>query len=511
MLKEKIECYKKVAKDLANEVISSADFKKQSSVIGIYEQKTPNTFMVRVRIPGGIITLKNIKTILNIADNYADGYIHFTTRQDIQFHNVNIENTCKILDELHLNSLITYGSGGNAARNIACSAMSGFGANDIFDVTEYAQKVSEYIAKDQSYCNLPRKYKIAFSSTHIDSANARISDLGFIAKIQNNQKGFELYGAGGLGNTSCVSMKLSDFINANDVLYHVEAMKQLFEKEGDRTNRNKARIRFIRYRLGDENFKEKYFEFVEKVKKESNLDLNTSSNVNNNFKTENCNNKNTRLIKQNNENYAILIHPQGGTVSTKEMYNVTKFLENKNLISIRLTNEQSFIVRNLSLNDAESLLKLTSNFASDYDINNSISCISASICKTGLCKSQELLNTIIKRFEKEPVKIKSILPQLYISGCKNSCSQHQKALIGFAGKFVKTDDGIKNAYTLFLGGNTTDENAHLAKEYGCILAEDIPDLLYEIAQNACKFNNIHNCLEDKNLISAIINKYNNEP
>lgn len=175
------------------------DLKSFSSIMGIYKERLTDTYMVRPRIAGGVTTLKQLKDISKIAKKCDVVKIRFTTRQDIQFHCLKIEYLDKILDELVKVDLITRGAGGDGIRNIACSPLSGVSQDDVFDVTPYMNEVTNYMMKDPANINLPRKYKIAFSNSAEDTANATITDIGFIAKIVEGKRGFEVYGAGGLG------------------------------------------------------------------------------------------------------------------------------------------------------------------------------------------------------------------------------------------------------------------------------------------------------------------------
>ncbi|WP_243156219.1 nitrite/sulfite reductase [Clostridium sp. C2-6-12] len=244
------------------------DFKSFTSIMGIYKERLTETYMVRARIPGGCTTLEQLKEINEIAKKYEGIQIRFTTRQDIQFHSVKIEDLGEILDDLIKAGLTTKAAGGDGVRNVACSPLSGVAVDEVFDVTPYMKAVANYMLEDPKNLKLPRKYKIAFSNSLEDTVNATITDIGFIAKIVNGKRGFEVYGAGGLGGGPRVGIKLEDFIDHKDPLYYIQAMKQIFEREGDRENRHKARLRFVLQRLGEEAFREMFKAELDKVRTE---------------------------------------------------------------------------------------------------------------------------------------------------------------------------------------------------------------------------------------------------
>jgi sulfite reductase (ferredoxin) len=464
--------------------IESTRFKPYRVSMGIYEQRELGTYMVRTRIPAGVITLEQLKKISELADLYAYGAIHFTTRQDIQFHKVNLKNTADIMEGLLEVGIMTRGTGGNTARNVVCSPLSGVDPQEVFDVTEYAQHVTIHLLNDPTTLNLPRKFKIGFSNTLADTANATISDLGFVAKIQNAQQGFEVYGAGSLGPNPTAAIKLEDFIPGTEVLHHVQAMKELFENEGDRTNKHKARIRYILFRLGEQEFRNRYRQQVQKVKAEKDLDIKVSTKKLSSTKDRQTDISNQLLIKQKDgERYAVYIHPENGNMNTAQLNKIIGFadqLENKDYI--RISNTQGFYIRELAEDKAEELLNIASEFISSFDIDNSIACAGAATCQLGLCLSQNLLVAIKDRFKNESTIIKPVLPRIYVSGCPNSCGQHQIGKIGLSGKAKRTEDGLIPMYTIHLGGNTQPGDVRLAQPIRDIPAKKIPEFLYQLAQ-----------------------------
>lgn len=468
--------------EFKNGIIEPERFKPYSASMGIYEQRENDTYMIRTRIPSGVIYLNQLKKISELAKKYAHGYVHLTTRQDIQFHRVSLDDTVNIMEELLEVDIVTKGTGGNTARNVGCSPLSGVSKDDIFDVTPYAIATAEYALNDPTIFNLPRKFKIAFSNSPEDTGNATIADLGFVAKIQNGEKGFEVYGAGGLGGSPKVSIKLEDFIQASDVLYHVQAMKEIFEDEGDRTNKNKARIRFILQRLGEDAFKALYYETVEKVKREKSIDTifidkNTSKPIG-----ELITNNNPLVFEQNNEGYySIYVHPQNGNLKAESIDEITNIISNlEDKPSIRLTNTQGFYIKDVKGSHVDEFLNIMQKFTSPFDVDNSVACAGAATCKLGLALSQNLMTAIADRLSDVDPKLKVQLPRIFISGCPNSCGQHQKGEIGLYGKAKRANDGLVPMYEVTFGGSVGVGKAALGTEYGTIPAKKIPEFIYQI-------------------------------
>ena len=465
------------------------NLKSFSSIMGIYKERLTETYMVRPRIPGGCITVEQLKAISEIAKKYGESRIRFTTRQDVQFHSVKIEDLNNVLDGLIKAELTTKGAGGDGVRNVTCSPLSGVAIDEVFDVTPYMKAVANYMMEDPTNLKLPRKYKIAFSNSLEDTVNATMTDIGFIAKIIDGQRGFEVYAAGGLGRSPKVGVKLEDFIDHKDALYYVQAIKQIFEREGDRINRHKARLRFVLQRLGEDKFREMFKSELRKVRAEKDLTLNIDFEKEDTLSLRRKSEKNwdithvNKIITQKQDGYySVYIHAQGGSMTTENLDIILDFIKALDYkVSIRLTMTQGFFVRDLKEIDAERLVDLTVEFSSIFDIDNSIVCAGPRICNFGINNSQGLLKEIIETLKDEPFEIRNALPQLLISGCPNSCAQPQKGIIGLIGKKKRTDDGFIHVYSILFNGKVGPGVAKFGEDYGEIPTKKIPQFLKELA------------------------------
>jgi len=460
-----------------------------TSIMGIYKEGPKDSYMVRSRIAGGVTTANQLQAISNIAKKHGIE-MRITTRQDIQFHSVKVEKLATVLDDLLTCGLITRGAGGDGVRNIACSPLSGVAQDEIFDVTPYVKAVTNYMMEDPSNLKLPRKYKIAFSNSIEDTANATVADIGFIAKIVDGKRGFEVYAGGGLGGNARLALKLEDFIADTEALYYAQAMKQVFAREGDRTNRHKARLRFVVQRVGEEEFVKMFRNELEQLKNSGqNLELHIDASGKAPLDTAGMNksileNKyNNVIVPQKQAGYySLYIHPRKGMITTHDLDELLVFLANlKYETSIRLTLTQGLFVRDLKEKDVQNLLELTSKFSSIFNLENSVACVGPTICNFGINNSQELLQNILDTFKDASDTIKATLPRILISGCPNSCSQHQKGLIGFTGKRSRTENGAIPTYAISFNGKVGPDVARFGDVYGDIPAEKIANLLLELA------------------------------
>ena len=227
-LEKEIDDLESSIKKFRNGELHPTKFRAQRVPFGVYEQRTQNTFMVRIRMTAGGITPVQLEKTALIAKKFAKSLLHITTRQELQIHDAKLGDLPSIMRELYDIGLSSRGGGGNTVRNIMASYDSGVNPNEFFDVTAHAVALSTLlIAQDDSW-NFPRKFKISFSSTKKDNALAAFNDLGFIATIKDGQKGFKVYVAGGLGCRPRASKILHDFILEDKVHQVTLAVKNLF-------------------------------------------------------------------------------------------------------------------------------------------------------------------------------------------------------------------------------------------------------------------------------------------
>lgn len=510
-----IENYREKIKEYAEKGEEELKFKSFGAITGVYQERSGETYMVRPRTPAGIIELSQLKAISKIASKYGKRHIRFTTRQDIQFHKVFLEDTVKVIDELKKVGIYTVGTGGNSARNVACSPLAGMEKEGVFDVTPYALAATNYIVKDENSVKLPRKLKLAFSGTKEDTGNTAFADLGFIVDKTDGNEKFKVLIGGGFGSGSRLAVELDEKINPKDTLYYVEAVKEFFYCEGNRENRGKARFRHLIKKYGEEDFLTRFYSYLVEAKKKD-LDLNIVSILNTEKENEVYGKKidfqDNRIIETNIIGiYAVYIHPRKGRLATTELNKIIRYIEGLDYeISIRLTPTQGFLLRGVRGEEVHGILDIIDPFTSKYEIDNSLVCVGADTCRTGIGSSQKLFQRILNKFRNADDSIKGQLPKLYISGCPSSCGQHLRGEIGLSGKLKKINGETVSVYSLYMGGAVGD-NRKLAEKRGDINAEDLPSFLYELAQ--LKMNTgiekFREFRESKNQdIEILIHKYN---
>ncbi len=499
-IKEDTKKYEKNVGKFLKGQLSPERFKGYRVPMGVYGQRSQTEekekYMVRVRIPAGYITKEQLKVLSDISRQYGQGFIHFTTRQDIQIHRVDIEDTPKILYKLLSVNLSPRGGGGNTVRNIANSSRAGVNPQEAFDTTPHALALSEYLLKSRSSFNLPRKYKIAFSSSSEDEALATINDLGFIAKKTNGKKWFKVYAAGGMGNSPQIGLLLAQYIEEDKIFHVAEAIKRLFDDYGNRKNKHQARLRFVRKKLGDKKFIDLYQKYYREILKE-NLDIEKI----NCFKIEREELKDKVKINQNiikaefvypekvEGYYSLELSPQNGDLTADEVNSLLEIV-NDNNISIRTNNKQGLLIRGIKASNLKDMIteirSINKNLLVEAPATRPIACKGAATCRLGLCLSPELAREIGKRLKTVDLEVRKALPRIYISGCPNSCGQHHIGKIGFEGKARRYDGRLIPCYSLLLGGKIEEDQSQYGEKTITLPARRIPDFMIELARELYK-------------------------
>lgn len=442
---------------------SPVAFRAQRVPMGIYEQRTSGQYMVRVRVAAGIAPAEQFRAVARLSKRYGDGVLHITTRQDIQIHGVAIEDTPAVLEGLLEAGLSTRGGGGNTVRNISVSP-SGSCPGELFDTTPYAVALAEYLLQHGNSFNLPRKFKVAFSGCDDDCGQASIADLGFFAKVRDGRRGFSVFAGGGMGAGPRPAIPIEGFILPEEIFEIAEAVKRLFDRHGDRTNKHKARLRFVVARVGAEEFIRMYRQERAGLR-ESGLPGSVPE-VREGFHAPGSVSVPVRLPLGNIhadalDRLADLAGREGaGIVQTTQSQDLT-------LPGIPAGNAATVTeaVRALNIGRGEERLPKI------------VTCTGADTCRLGLCLSKNLAKAIAGVFRERGLNFEDVAQVIRISGCTNSCGGHQIAGIGLEGAARRVHDKLMPFYSVFLDGRLSSEGAALAVKIATVPAKRVPDLL----------------------------------
>jgi sulfite reductase (ferredoxin) len=332
------------------------------------------------------------------------------------------------------------------------------------------------------------------SSSSDDRGYATIHDVGFIARIKDGQKGFRVYIAGGLGAKPQLACLMHDFVPESEVYNVSKAAKNLFYKNGNRKNKHAARLRFVLKNLGEEEFKKKYFEELELVKKAkyTPLEINEIDNVivDPGLEADKLNNQadfelwKKRFVQEQKQKgaYCVIVPAHLGHVDNDQAIALARFLKPFGNNTIRIRKDQNLLLRNIPekyLPNLYNMLKGSfENFNRPFIIDKVIACAGASTCQLGICLSPGAATAIKRTLEHVDFDLDAVSDaRINISGCPNSCGQHHVAHLGFFGKVSRKGDSVIPSYNVIAGAKVKDGETELAQKVGEVAARDVPNLV----------------------------------
>src|SRR5580692_1211427 len=240
-----IELFRSQAESFLSGQITDDQLRPHRLRRGIYSQRQAGVQMIRTKVPGGLLTARQMRQLGTIADKFGGGKGHLTTRQNMQYHFVPLEQVADLLHLLADVRLTTREACYNTVRNVTACPLAGVHPHEPFDVQPYARRLAFAFLHKELTDNLPRKFKVAFAGCPEDCIASAINDVGLRAVIRDGEKGFRMTVAGGLGPLPVESKVLHEFFPAEDVVRRVEAVIRIFNRHGNRNNKNKARLKFV--------------------------------------------------------------------------------------------------------------------------------------------------------------------------------------------------------------------------------------------------------------------------
>src|SRR6266404_4097836 len=244
-VRKDIDLFRTQAESLLSGRITDDELRPHRLRRGIYSQRQPGVQMIRTKVPGGLLTARQMRQLARIADEFAGGKGHLTTRQNMQFHFVPLRQVPDLLNMLADVRLTTREACYNTVRNVTACPLAGIHPEEPFDVQPYARRVAFAFLHKELTDSLPRKFKIAFAGCPEDCVASAINDVGLRARIQDGVRGFRMTVGGGLGPLPTESKVLHEFIPAYDLVRRIEAVIRVFNTHGNRKNKNKARLKFV--------------------------------------------------------------------------------------------------------------------------------------------------------------------------------------------------------------------------------------------------------------------------
>ena len=472
--------------DLANKIqqhkegkIDSEKFRSLRLARGVYGQRQQGVQMVRIKIPFGKITVKQLLRIADVSDEYSNGNIHLTTRQDVQIHHVSLERTPELWAKLEEDNITLREACGNTVRNITASSDAGINPKEPFDITPYANEMFKFFLRNPIQESLGRKFKIAFSSSDEDTALTYIHDLGLIPKVQivegKTVRGFKAVIGGGLGSQPFHAHVAHEFLPEDQLIPFAEAMVRVFDRHGERSNRHKARIKYLIGKIGAEPFlklvaEEQKALLIKSFFISSETKLPDLSHLQNAYATLQISESKeyirwveTNVFEQKQKGYfAVGVKLLLGNIRTDKARKFAQIVKKYSADDFRITINQGFVLRfvpkqalSILYNELKAIDLAEAGFDSIADIT---ACPGTDSCNLGISGSTGIARELEKVIRNEyPDLIYDKNLKIKISGCMNSCGQHGIANIGFHGSSYKVGAYIVPALQLLLGGGTVGD------------------------------------------------------
>jgi sulfite reductase (ferredoxin) len=470
--------------------------------------KGPDTFweapgMERIKVPYGGLNPEQMIVLAELAEEYSDAICHITTRQDIQLHFVNIEDTPDIFRRLAAVGITTREACGNSVRNVTACPLAGVCNTESFDVTPYANAVAFYLLGHRDVQDFGRKFKIAFSGCE-DEACALVAmhDLGGIAatKIVDGKtvRGFKLYVGGGLGAVPHQAKLLEEFVAEEDLLPMCRAVSRVFARLGEKKNRNRARIKFLIHKLGIEEFRRlvqeefrsmpddpawrEHFDRIPKFEEKPGL---PAVQLNGARRPPGYDEwARTNLYQQRQSGYYVAtVTCPLGDLTPDQMRALAEISRKYAGGNARTTVEQNFVLRwiphNKTIDLYNELVAIGLGQSGAGTIVDVTACPGTDTCKLGIASSRGLAGELRHRLAAKNATLDRAIQNLRIkvSGCFNSCGQHHAADIGFYGNSRNINGYTVPHFQVMLGGQWTHNAGSYALAMGSVPSKRIPDLI----------------------------------
>jgi sulfite reductase (ferredoxin) len=440
--------------------------------------KALQRFMVRIRIPNGMMTSQQLRAIADLTRRHANGIADLTVRQNIQLHWVSIESLPEVLDGLWKVDLNTTGACGDVVRNVTGCPVAGVDHDEIVDASPLVHEVSQLLAGNAEFYNLPRKFKISITGCRVWCPYPEINDIGMTAITRTvdgkPEVGFSLRVAGGLSTDPYLGARLNAFVRWNQVVPVVKGIAELFrDSEVLREHRERARLKFLFLRHGwtAERFQQ---ELEERIGFQ--LDPAVEEHAPDDVYRDHVG---IHAQKQPGRSYvgAVVLR---GRINADQMQSAADLAERYAGGELRATNMQNLVVVNVPTINADTLA--TELNAIGFQVKGSafargtIACSGTEFCKLAITETKAFSRWLVEELEERLPGFDQHL-KLHVTGCPNSCGQHWIADIGIEGKKLKVNGQMVDAYYFCVGGALgLHQSTARPVGYRCA-ATDVPDAL----------------------------------
>jgi sulfite reductase (ferredoxin) len=435
-------------------------------------------FMVRIRIPNGMMTSHQLRAIAGLTRRHADGIADLTVRQNIQLHWVTIESLPEVLDRLWQVGLNTTGACGDVVRNVTGCPVAGVDVDELVDASPLVLETSKLLAGNVEFYNLPRKFKISIAGCHSWCSYPEINDIGLTAVTRTiqgkSEVGFSLRVAGGLSAEPYLGARLNAFIQWNQVVPVIQGIAELF-RDSDilREHRERARLKFLFLRHGWTPER-----FLDELQQRIGFRLDPAVEE---YPPDDVYRDHVGIHaqKQHGLSYvgAVVLR---GRITADQMQAAADLAERFGSGDLRVTNMQNLLVVNVPTINAESMAKeldaIGLRVGGSAFSRGTIACSGTEFCKLAITETKSFSRWLVEELEERLPGFDQHL-KLHVTGCPNSCGQHWIADVGIEGKKIKVNGDLLDAYYFCVGGALgLHQSTARPVGYRC-LATEVPEAL----------------------------------
>ena len=514
---EETEVFAKKVKLFRQGKISEDDFRRFRLQHGAYGSRLHMEYsMVRIKVPGGEITPDQIEKIASLSEAFSIGSAHVSTRQNIQLHWVQLEDVSEVMRGLVETGLTTREACGNTIRNVMCSHFAGVCPNENFDATPYSMAIAKFFLRNPMCQNLPRKFKINFACCD-QHGLVRVADIGLVpaTRVENGRttRGFKIYLGGGLGAASFIGHLLEDFTPEDRVLATCMATVRLFDRHGNRENMARNRMRYLVHEMGWEKFQKMA------LKERSIVEMTTSYSTGQQYDVKSQEDTrqlpkaprmaklpvlndqvtkdspaferwlHTNVVPQKQDGYFTAFITLGaGDITASQLRVLASAIRDYSAESVaRNTPQQNFAVRYVRGTELRDFYqKLASAGLANpgaLTIASVVGCSGTTSCNLAITNSHRLAKEVQRKFLELGLDTDDSLRDatIKISGCPNSCGQHEIATIGFFGGATRVNNSMTPTYTMLFGGSA-GEQGELAKAAMRVPAKRVIDTVLKVIE-----------------------------
>jgi len=468
--------------------------------------------MMRIKIPFGGLNPEQMEVLANLSEEYSDGVSHITTRQDIQYHFVHIDDTPSLMRRLAAVGITTREACGNVVRNVTACPLAGVCKDEVFDVTPYAKICSKFLLGHPDTQDFGRKFKVAFSGCQQHPCGlVSMHDLGAIAKKRvidgQERRGFEFYVGGGLGAVTYKAQLFDEFLPEEELLPMAQAIARVFARLGEKRNRARARIKFLVANLGIDEFRRivleerqklqpdpRWTDYLSRAYEYAESPLKAATFLNGGDRPEGLDTwYATNVYHQRQPGYAVAtVTLPLGDITADQLRALADIARRSVKDTIRTIVDQNIVLRWVSEADLPELYRALRsvglgepNAGTIVDVT---ACPGTDTCKLGIASSRGLARELRSRLSERSFELDSAVKDLRIkvSGCFNSCGQHHIADIGFYGISRNINAYTVPHFQVILGGKLKDNAGAYGLPIGAIPSKRIPEVVDRVTSRYIK-------------------------